>query len=347
MPDENSQFDSLNEQTRLINVALKYTNGDLEKAKLMASGQLEDVSVIKGRFASDGTLVYGIFIVFINFENRYIMNVNSLIMATKDIFEKAKIFDGWKSFYSDFENYIKDMGDDVLDTQDFTTHLADSIGGYDIFSRVNDGDLDHLTSDFKEIIGKFLDDYRLQCQIEIEKTSSLMLDLEGIPVEMPEKELSVAETEEQVQSEEDRLITQIENEADYIVSGRVIVSPVKGKNINDIKKGESIKTLLSNKDEMTLNIAKELNALSEDDDFLPVKARIKAKIPIEGGGYIIYGVIAKNVLVKIVEEENVKIEVDSIQGDTNILKSDSHLLIYLALLMGLIALSLFIILYTL
>jgi hypothetical protein len=98
---------------------------------------------------------------------------------------------------------------------------------------------------------------------------------------------------------------------------------------------------------MTLNIAKKLNALSEDNNYLPVKARIKAKIPIEGGGYIMYGVIAKNVLVKIIEEENVKIEVDSIQSDTNILKSDSHLLIYLALLMGLIALSLFIILYTL
>jgi hypothetical protein len=347
MSDENSQFDSLNEQTRLIKISLKYTNGDLDKAKLMASGQNDDVSVIKGRFASDSVLVYGIFIVFINFANGYTMNVNTLIMATKDIFEKAKIFDSWKSFYSDFGNYIKEMGDEALDSHDFTTHLADSIGGYDIFSRVDGGDLDSLTADLKEIIGKFLDDYRIQCQIAVEKTSSLMLELEGIPVETPERELPIVEAEEPIQSNEDRLMAQIEKEAEYLVGGRVIVSPVRGKNINDIKTGESIRVLLSNRDETTVNIAKNLNALSEDDDYLPIKARIKAKIPLAGGGCIIYGVIAKNVIVKVVEEENVKIEVDSIQGDAITLKSESHLLLYVALLLGLIALSLFAVLYTL
>lgn len=347
MPDENSQFDSLNEQTRLIKIALKYTNGDLEKAKLMASGQHDDVSVIKGRFASDSVLVYGIFIVFVNFANRYTMNVNTLILATKDVFEKAKIFDSWKSFYSDFGNYIKDMGDEALDSHDFTTHLADSIGGYDIFSKVDGGDLDSLTEDLKEIIGKFLDDYRIQCQIEVENTSSLMLELEGIPVEAPDRDLPIAETEELIQSDEDRLMAQIEKETEYLVGGRVIVSPVRGKNINDIKTGEAIRVLLTNRDETTMNIAKNLNALSEDDDYLPIKARVKAKIPLAGGGCTIYGVIAKNVLVKVIEEENVKIEVDSVQGSTTTLKSESRLLLYVALLLGLIALSLFIVFYTL
>lgn len=346
MPDENSQFDSLSEQARLINIALKYTNGDLEKAKLMAAGQLNDVSVIKGRFASDSTLTYGIFIVFINYINKYIVNVNALIMSTKNIFDKAKIFNNWKSFQSDFEIFIRDEAEFSLDASDFTTHLSSSIMGYDIFSQLDREDLDGVTADVKEIIGKFLDDYRLQCQIEVEKTSSLSLELEEIPVEVPAIETPLPE-EENALTEEDRIIAQIEEDAEYIVPGRVIVSPVRGKYIKDITSGESIKIVFTNRDEISLTIARMLNALTEDDEYIPVKARIKAKIPTGGGGYIIYGVIAKNTLVKIIEEENVKIEMDLSQRLPDAKRGESSLLLYIALLLGLLSLTLFVIIYLL
>jgi len=346
MPEENSQFNSLSEQARLINIALKYTNGDLEKAKLMASGQLNDVSIIKGRFASDSTLTYGIFVVFINYINKYIVNVSSLVMSTKSIFEKAKIFNTWKSFYSDFEMFIREEAEFNLDASGFTNHLSSSIMGYDIFSHLDREDLDGVTADVKEIIGKFLDDYRLQCQIDVEKTSSLSLELEGIAVEVPAIEAPLPE-EEPALTEEDRIIAKIEEDAEYIVPGRVIVSPVRGKYIKDIKSGEAIKIIFSNRDEISLTIARMLNALTENDEYIPVKARIKAKIPTGGGGYIIYGVIAKNTLAKIIEEENVKIEMDLTQGQTNTTKSESSLLLYIALLLGLLSLTLFVILYLL
>ena len=43
------QYDNISEKARKIETALKFTSGDMEKAKMMASGKLQDVVVIKGK----------------------------------------------------------------------------------------------------------------------------------------------------------------------------------------------------------------------------------------------------------------------------------------------------------
>jgi hypothetical protein len=58
-----------------------------------------------------------------------------------------------------------------------------------------------------------------------------------------------------------------------------------------------------------------------------------------------YGVVAKNVLAKVIEEENVKIEMDSPRSAVKTENPESKVLIYSALMLGLLLIVILIILY--
>lgn len=342
MSDEKLNLDSLDQQTKLIEKALKYTKGNLEKAKQMISGQNNDVMVIKGRFAIDISQIFGIFIIFVNTVNKSIMNLSTFLIGIRNVHDKARIFDNWKNYYSEFNLFVANEGDSAIDSYEFKNMLSESLAGYDVYSKLSEENFEMITKDIREIIGKFYSIDKVQCQIEIDETSSLAVDLEGVPLlidGVAEGELD--DTGEE--SEEDALISKTEGEAEYIVGGKIIVSPVKGKYINDIEPGESIRVLLTKKDSVSMSVAKTLNAINEKGDFKSIRARVKEKIPMEEGGFIIYGVVAKNVLVKIVEEENVKIEMDTGEKASKQDKAESKLIIYIALLLGLIFITLLII----
>lgn len=309
MPEPN-QFNSLGEKAKSLNIALKYTKGNMDKALQMVNGQLQDVIVTKGRF-SVGNHTFGIFIFFYNYEHRYIMNVNSLISKSKSIHDKISINDNWKYFYHKFKDFVNlevPPKYNTVSSYDFTNHLLNSLSGYDAYDYIIDKNLELATDAITEIISKLFNREEVFCQLEFEETNSLMIELSGIPVEDPpssEQPVSIA------QSEEENLMKKIESEAAHIINGRVIVSPVKGKYINDITVGDRIKVLLNQNDEIAVKVATAQKAITPEGDLLPVKARIKAKIPQPTGGFVLYGVVAKNILTKIIEEENVKIEMDN------------------------------------
>ncbi len=344
---ETNQYDSLGEKTRQINIAMKYTGGDVEKAKQMVNGQLDDVIIIKGRFSAGGH-TYGVFLVFFNIEHNYIMNINSLLTDTKSIHDKVSINDGWKFFYSKFKDYVGSElkpGSGSGGSYEFTRHLADSLGGYDIFEYIVDNNIEIVTDILVEIIEKYYQRDETQCQLNFEKTSSLQLELLGIPAEtVPISREKPVDEDTSSESEEEKLIAKIEKEAEHIVDGRVIVSPVKGKYINDILPGDRMKVLLTNEnDDIAVKVATAQKALTSDGEMLPVKARVKAKIPLREGGFAIYGVVAKNILAKIVEEENVKIEMETVQTAEVKAGKDSQSLLYLALLIGALLIGLLVI----
>ncbi|MCX8123151.1 MAG: hypothetical protein N3F66_03195 [Spirochaetes bacterium] len=329
MPDT-TQYDSFSDQTQLINKALKYTNGNLEKARQMAAGILQDVAVIKGRFRSTKV---GAFYVFLNVEYSYIININAFVTSYTDIYNKIRIFDAWKQFYNVFGDIVSDLGGATEDSYKFTNHLAEAIEGYDVYEPAKFGNIQVVSELFKEIIGKYFNQ-DTECQIEIDKTSSLTLEIENIPMELPGKQ----EEKEQELSQDEIKMREVESQVEYVIPGSVIVSPVKGKYINDIKPGEKISVMLSGKDPVSDKIARMFNAITSDGQYLPVRARIKEKIPLSTGGYAIYAVVAKNVLVKIIEEENVKIETDK-QEQKKEDGNENILFVYIALLLGLIIIS--------
>ena len=322
------QYNSLNEKTKLIQLALKYTAGDMDRAKAMVSGQYQDIIVMKGKFLVPSLEQTGIFIAFINTIEEYISNVTTLISSNVEIYEKVRIFDNWKTLYGDIMAYLKHG--ETIDTQNFTNFLLDSFIGYDIFPDVQENNLDNLTKTVVEILTKSFNATDVQCQIELGVTSSLSVELNGIDIDVP----GGVEAKDQAQDDEseiDARIKRIESEAKYVINGEIIVAPVKGRYINDVTVGDKIKVMLSNRDAVSNKILTVLKAIDDDGKISPIKGRIKAKVPLEKSGYILYALVAKGVLAKIVEEENVKIQIDIPEAEQKAGQEDDSKIIYLML----------------
>lgn len=336
MTPDGAHMEALGEQAKLFNIAMKHTGGDMEKSRMMVAGQYDDVVAIKGKFSLSTAGKYGLFLIFLNIVTRRLVNVNSLVVSESVFTDRARVFDAWRLFNSDFRSAVRSSGEASSGSFEFATHLADSLDGYDIYTFVDSWDLDAASDIIAEIIEKFYQGERPQCQIEMEKTSSLAMELEGLQIEGQD------EGAHAVTGGDDRLAA-IERQAQYVVPGKVIVSPVRGKYINDVKPGDSVRVLLTVKDAISVKVAKLLNAYTEEGEFLPIKGRIKEKISQGKFGYIIYALVAKNVMAKIIEEENVKIEMEGGAVEEPAERGESRLVLYLSLLLGLIVLTLIII----
>jgi len=295
------QFDSFKDVNKQIEIAKKYTRGDILKAKDMVSGQYQDIMVVKGKFLVEEKGLSGLFLAFFNYIQEYIANVSAIISSKPVLFEKTRIFDGWKTLFNDLASFRESS--DIIESQNFTYFLADSFVGYDVFPDVQEHNLDDLTKIMIEIISKSFNARSVKCQIEFEPTNSLVLDTAGVKISVPGAEsLDIKEI-----VEEDDRIKKIESEAKFIIEGKAVIAPVQGKNANDLVPGDKIKIMLPGKDMVSEKILRLLNAYDNNGERLPVTGRIKANVPVEKTGYIIYAFVAKGVLAKIYEEENVKI----------------------------------------
>ncbi|HOO70396.1 MAG TPA: hypothetical protein PK926_01455 [Spirochaetota bacterium] len=324
------QYNSLNEKTKLIELALKYTGGDMDKAKSMVSGQYQDIIVLKCKFTVPSLEQAGLFLAFFNTMEEYIANITTVISSNVEIYDKVRIFDNWKNLFSDIIAY-RQHGQ-TLNSDNFSNFLMDSFISYDVFPDVQGGNLDDLTKTVFDILTKSFNAVDVQCQLELGITSSIAIDLTGVEIEIPGGISGKEDKKDnEILSPADEKIKSIESEAKYIISGEIIVSPVKGRYINDIAVGEKIRVMLNTRDAVSHKILTVLNAIDSDGKISPIKGRIKAKIPLEKGGYIIYALVAKGVLAKIVEEENVKIQMDVPEEEVAEKETDDSKIIYLML----------------
>lgn len=328
------QYESLNEKTKMVDIAMKYTRGDIVKAKEMSGGQYLDIIVVKGKFLVEKKGLSGMFMAYFNYIHEYIASCSSIISSKTTLFEKMRVFDDWKSLNKDLMAFRQ--GADIIDSQNFTYYLTDSFVGYDVFPDVQEKNLDDLTRTITEIIAKSFNVDSVKCQIELESTSSLALDLAGIKIDIPGsagKEIS------DIVQEDDRIV-KVESEAKYVIEGKAIVAPVKGKNVIDLIPGDKIRVVLSGRDLVSDKILKMLNAYDGEGGRLPVPGRLKAKIPLEKGGTMLYAVVAKGVLAKIFEEENVKILLDQSMEEVQSAPSgfENRIIYIMGIVVGLIIL---------
>lgn len=335
------QFDSLNDKTKKIEIALKYTRGDMAKAKAMSSGQYQDIITVKGKFIIPEQSKSGMFLVCFNIFDEYIAHVCSVETSNDSIYKSVRIFDDWKSLYNDLTAYSD--GNDVVDDSAFNGYLLDSLISSDVFPDVQEGNLDSLSRTITDVLRKYFRVENLQAQIELEDTSSLQLEAGGISYDVPgaqAEETPAAEEKPQKQqplNDLDLKMKQIEEEANYVVDAKTIVSPVKGKFVNDINKGEKIMVLLTGKDPLTRKILTVLDAYGPNGEIRAIKGRLKEKIPMEKSGSVLYALVAKGVLARIIEEENVKIQMEAPDLEAIGKKEENNRLMYLmAVLVGLI-----------
>lgn len=335
-----NQYDSLSEKAKMIDISLRYTAGDMNKAKAMASGQYSDIAVLKGKYMIPGAGQSGMFLAFFNIAEEYIADLSSIVSLDSSLYEKVRIFDDWKALYGDMIAYRQ--GEDSVDSQPLSDFLLDSFIEFDLFPDVQENKIDNLSRSVTDILAKSFNSV-VQTQIECERTSSLNMELAGISIGQPsssegDDNLSQQSVLKPVQlTPEEQRMNKIENEAKYVIEGRAIVSPVKGKYINDIAVGEKIKVLLNASDPVSEKILRVLNAIDEDRNISAIKGRIKEKIPIETGGYVLYTLVAKDVLAKIVEEENVKIQIDKPLDEEAVKqKGESKIVLSMAILVSII-----------
>jgi hypothetical protein len=329
------QSDSLGEKTRLVDIAMRYTRGDILKAKEMASGQYLDIMVVKGKFLVEKKRFSGMFLAFFNYIQDYIANVTAIISSQPVMFERTRVFEDWKTIYKDMVAYRQ--GSDMIDSQNFTYFLIDSFVRYDVFPDVQEKNLDDLTNTVRDIIAKSFNVDIVKCQIDLEPASSLAMVQMDIKIDVPGAE-GPALPDELIQ--EDDRITKIESEAKYIVEGKGVVAPIRGKNVNELVAGDKIRVVLTGKDMVSEKILRLLNAYDPEGGRLPITGRLKEKIPIEKGGYILYAFVAKGVLAKIFEEENVKIlteqPVEEIKSESS--QFDNRMIYIMGIVVGLIIL---------
>lgn len=313
-----------------FNAAMQFTNGDEDKARRMISGDYTDIKAVKCRFQMENSDIFGAFIITVKPEENLTLSAYAITFEDRLTYDKISQRDSWKTFYSN----ISKIAESSVATEDaeLRNHILTSCEGFDIYPDIQASDIPAVSDKLEEIINKFFNLQSALCETEIEMLSSLALSESKIPM--------LKKTEMKTSSQED-VKPDIEREADFVINAKIIVSPVKGKYINDIRPGEIIKLLPLKDDPLSRKIAQAQKAIGENGELLPIRGRLKAKYPNEKG-YIIYCIVGKKILAKIIEEENVKIDVDSSSSDKQN-NEKSSLSLYIILLVALIFISFFVI----
>jgi len=313
-----------------FNAAMQFTNGDEDKARRMISGDYTDLKAVKCRFQMENSDIFGAFFIAVKPEENLTLSAYAITFEDHLTYDKIYQRDSWKTFYFNISKIAESSV--VTEDAELRNHILTSCEGFDIFPDIQASDIPAVSDKLEEIINKFFNLQNALCETEIEMLSSLALMESKIP--MLKKNETKASTQEDARPD-------IEKEADFVMNAKRIVSPVKGKYINDIRPGEIIKLIPLKDDPLSRKIAQAQKAIGENGEIMPIRGRLKAKYPNEKG-YIIYCIVGKKILAKIIEEENVKIDVDSTTSDKQN-SEKSSLSLYIILLVALIFISFFVI----
>jgi hypothetical protein len=315
------QNDSVSEKAKKIETALKYTAGDMEKAKFMAAGKLQDVVAINGKFIIPDYSQSGAFIAFINTTQEYISSVKTVLSSNTGTYTKVRIFDEWKSLYKNIEAY--ETGGDAIDSGRLTASLLELMIKRDVFPDVQKMNLEYLSVALQDMIKEIFKSEKAKCQVELEKTTSMDVELMGIEIMLPDSPSSEEPAAEAPAGQDFKKVpetpfrkklSEIESKASFIVEGCCVLSPVKGKPIAEVSAGERILVSLTAGDPVSERIIDAYKARDHEGKPLPVVGRVVEIVPNEESkGVILYVLVAKGIYSKIVEEEPVRIQTEMTQ----------------------------------
>ena len=319
--------------------ALALAGGDEQKAKGLLSGTYKDALALKAKFEIADADLHCNLMVFAHAETGAFLNISLIIYSGAEAWAASDPSTRWREYYRFCEKTAKSV--QLTDATDFIRHLTEAMSGYDIFSDMRSSDAESAAGKIQDIAEKFYGLKNVECSAFIEPVSTLELSDERIAISQakPEQQASAAE-----QPPADTR-PEIEKNASILVEAKAIISPLKGKRVHDLVKGDKLLVMLVNRDGASLKIAETLNAFDEERNYKPIKARITEMVPVEKVGYWIYVALAKNAVGKIVEEGNVQVAIDTgpapsqkqIQAEEA--GADRNIVMYLALLIGLVAIA--------
>lgn len=308
-----SAVNSLQEQTKKINIALHYTGNDMEKAKLMVAGSYKDLLACKVKFTSSSQ--YCVFLMFINAIQSRVMD-SFFVVSNDYMVANIDNVQDWRLFEKDIATARANITDfrlvnefkDKIDRA-FSSALCTSI------VRLYEKDTTQLNHILQKTIQECTGLQRVDVSFEISKISSLEMELDAIStrkIDSMPKEAAPAAEEKPAEASSDDEPKSGANGIHAIMRSSLILSPIKGKHITELKIGDRVMISLVEMNDQAKSLAKAFNAWDEENSrILPLPSRIKSIRYIDGTGFKIYVVIAKGILGQIIEEEkNIKVAMD-------------------------------------
>ncbi len=315
----NKAIDSLGEEKKKFDIALYYTHNDNDKAKNMLSGIYKDLYVIKITFSA--STIQGAILVFFNIP--YSSVVNSFIVVSHSYsLNNLKTRMEWRMFEENINSvYQAGNNDNELSSKvreeisnAFTIKIGTDQRVNELKKFLEHDDQIAINRMLKKLISDKLGLQNLNISVDFEPISSLDMELysiSGKKIELSEdnkkNKEEPAEKREKNPEDEGKLEAK---DVQLVLDGTLILSPIKGKSISQIKNGDKLMINLNGVNSKAIAVAKAFKRY-KDGIILPISGRVVSLKHLSAGGYKIYCIIAKGIYVKIEEEEdNLKIETD-------------------------------------
>ena len=312
-----SAVNSLSEQTKKINIALFYTGNDMEKAKQMVAGSFKDVVALKMKFTSSS--LYGAMIFFINsiqfrFIDSFLVVSNDYLIANIDNMQD------WKTFEKDIASARANLIDFrlIIEIKDKLDRGFSSAVLTTVAKLIEKNDTIQLSNTIKKFVQESAGLQRVDISMEYQRISSLEMEVDSVSTRKIDSKVVSGESKEAAvepfskNPDDADDVKEGSNGIRAIIRSSLILSPVKGKHISELKMGDRVLISMVETNDQSRAIAKAFKAYDEEEKkILPVPARVKSIKFVDGIGFKIYVVIAKGIVGQIIEEEkNIKIAMD-------------------------------------
>lgn len=307
-----------NHEEELLSNALRYTDGDMQKAKDMIAGVYTDISVIKLLFRASNVGKYGLVVIFINTEKNYLQKFYSVVSKNEQICNE-KPYNEWQHFFSTILETTYSELNEIVSTSQLGSAMEKELSPAIVSvlsDKINSNDTVSLNLQFEKMISFIFKTDQIELDIKIEKAGSIFVE-EGIFT--VEQEIKTAiEGEPEIKEDKKSVVTKSpvdttvqEKDKEFIdmgntlVPARLVLSPVKGKWINQLLLGEEVKVKLSDKSPRAVAIADKLGC-RVDGKMKSISGSVES-ITKTPRGWLIYITLAPNLVAKILEEEDVKV----------------------------------------
>ena len=307
------------EYFKKLKLATDLCSGNVDMAKKLLSGEFKDSLAIKGRFKDEGDSSFGLFLIIIN-QLSVSRLYNSAIVADYASVFDTKPFVDWKTFLAkiskelEYDNYNKNLTNNLSALANKNVNQKNIKKIFDLV-RVND--ILQLTTFFEKIVGKSINKDTVNVTVDFEQISSIEIG-EKLGISLIDT-ISEAKSANENHEKLEKLIQEIktlENEfKGRIVKAKTEVSPIKGKYIHEIKRGDQIYVIINDNSQLAISIAKQKGVYSVGKmGAFPAPIIVNAKTK---NGYMMYVGPVEDAIFKISEKPGIKLNVVGYEKDKN------------------------------
>ncbi|MGA2141306.1 MAG: hypothetical protein ABSG94_02690 [Brevinematales bacterium] len=265
--------------------------------------------VIKGRFRAPSSSSFGVFIIFLDnmtknvdkydivsshFSTLYENNVNMPWHEFEDIISKLK----WRGEYAtSLTHDIQASFDDIFQAGTGRTQ--------DIWSNVKKAQISKVSDIFDEVLARPTTDKAVKCEIAAESImKSEIEEAKKFRSEREAKEL-LSGTEKDSKPQPDGSTPEV-GESAVILEVSLILSPISGIPIYDLKEGDKIFIKITEQSSRGQYFIDLLNA-SENNEIIPIPATV-VKMTKEGKIYTVLVSVGPGIYGKSLDEDTVKVK---------------------------------------